>query len=412
MSEPIGARDWRAAVKADVGDAEVFLRLTVAAPRGRDCPWRRVVVRPVTVRGRRAWQFSRYDATQCVAENVHEEALPAALDELLDLPFGSFHVQSATHDLLVRRTARGRVMVSRSRPSLDPAAIDLSHDRSKRRFLTPESAGSLLHALGILNARGRVRPEMQAKYRQVNEFLAVLDPLLRRWRSGEALEMVDCGCGNAYLTFCAHHYAREAYGLRVRTVGIDVRRDSVERSNALRDQLGWTDMEFVATAIRAYAPERPPGLTLSLHACDTATDEALALGVRSGSRAIVAAPCCQHELHERLHADAWRAVLRHGILKQRLADVVTDAFRAAVLRLLGYRTDVVEFVEPVHTTRNLILRGVRTTEPGAETPAREYGALRDLWGVEPHIARLLREQVNEALARARSAQASAPGSPP
>jgi len=167
----------------------------------------------------------------------------------------------------------------------------------------------------------------------------------------------------------------------------------------LRDSLGWPGLEFRTSSIAEFTPREPPDVVLSLHACDTATDEAIAQGIIWGSRVILAAPCCQHELHSQLRAPLFRPVLRHGILRERLADILTDTFRALALRIMGYRTSVIQFVSPEHTSKNLMIRAVKGLKAGHAPSVREYTSLKEYWGVEPSIERLLAGTIRQFLGK-------------
>jgi SAM-dependent methyltransferase len=230
---------------------------------------------------------------------------------------------------------------------------------------------------------------MAGKFHQINEFLRLVDQALGALEPGTDLEIVDCGCGNAYLTFAAYHYLRDVRGVPAHVVGVDVNEEIIGHAAGLRDSLGWEGLEFRVSRIADYQPARPPDLVLSLHACDTATDEAIAQGILWESRIILAAPCCQHELHTQLKAAVMRPVLRHGILKERTADILTDAFRALTLRIMGYRTDVVQFVSPEHTTKNLMIRAVKGLRPGDKAFVRDYKELKEFWGVQPVLERMV-----------------------
>ncbi len=211
------------------------------------------------------------------------------------------------------------------------------------------------------------------------------------------MRIVDCGCGKAYLTFAAYHHLAHARGLPTHLVGVDVNEELIGRVRELRDRLGWGELEFRVARIAEFSPEGRPDVVLSLHACDTATDEAIARGVEWRARVVLAAPCCQHELHNRLEAPEFRAVTRHGILRERQADLVTDALRAAALRVMGYRTSVIEFVDPEATAKNLMIRAELTSRPGHRDAVREYRELKEFWRVCPAIERLLGEPFEELL---------------
>jgi len=399
MSSADEDRDCRAAVRDAVLDEETFVRLTATGRvRGERPPWVKVVVRPVLVRGRRRVQFSYFDAKKDITKNYFGELLLEKLDELLAMPFRQFHVQSTTADLYVRVTKEGKALVTRGKPSLEGRPPTLAHDRRKQYLLPAEASDDFLRAIGITGPSGRVRAAMQGKFRQINEFLRLMGRVLPSEEpAASPIEIVDCGCGKAYLTFAAYHYLNHLRGVSAGVVGVDVNEEIIERCRTLGDSLGWEGLEFRVGRIAEFSPEKSPDLVLSLHACDTATDEAIAQGILWGSHAILAAPCCQHELHDALRAALFQPVLRHGILKERTADIVTDAFRALVLRIMGYRTEVVEFVDPEHTAKNLMIRARKGLKPGDKRFVREYEEMKRFWEVEPHIEELLGQELTQHL---------------
>ncbi|RPI21659.1 MAG: SAM-dependent methyltransferase, partial [Actinobacteria bacterium] len=261
----------------------------------------------------------------------------------------------------------------------------------------------VLRAVGISDAHGVVKPSRRAKYHQVEEFLRSLAPavddalrtgLLRAPTPDDPLRVVDLGCGNAYLTFAAHRYLSATRGLDVALTGVDVKEASWRRNAEIAEALGISgSMTFVRDDISCVVVEPPPEIVLALHACDTATDDALARAVEWGASLILAAPCCHHDVAAQLHrAEApapYGLLTRHGILRERFADTMTDALRGAVLRQLGYRVDVIEFVESKHTPRNTLLRAVRTGTAPSAAVRREFEDLTASWGIEPRLAVLL-----------------------
>jgi SAM-dependent methyltransferase len=229
----------------------------------------------------------------------------------------------------------------------------------------------------------------------------VLDPALDRLPERSPLRVVDLGCGNAYLTFAVYRYLTEARGLSVDLVGVDVRPQARDRNTRLAKELGVDDrVRFVAGTI-ADAPVDGADVVVALHACDTASDDALACAVRWRAPLVLVAPCCHHDLQRQLRATRppapYAPLARHGILRERFADVLTDALRAALLRLLGYSVDVVEFVDSRHTPRNALLRAVRTDAAPAHGLVEDYRALTDAWGVVPCLERLLSEELSAVL---------------
>ncbi|WP_238359740.1 methyltransferase [Micromonospora fiedleri] len=268
--------------------------------------------------------------------------------------------------------------------SQQPAvAVPGGHDRAKAYLLDP--GDPIFAEIG----------GSAAKRRQVDAFLRALAATLPGELTGP-LRVVDLGCGNAYLTFAAYRYLSQR-GLDIELVGVDVREDQRRRNTELAERLGWADrVRFVAGSIADAVVEPAPDLVLALHACDTATDEALARAVRWGARWVLAAPCCHHDVAAQLRAGGAPApyglLTRQGILRERFADVLTDALRAGLLRLYGYRAEVVEFVDSAHTPRNLLIRARRTGAAPTRDQQAEYRQLVEQWRVAPRLETLLRQE--------------------
>ncbi|WP_224273203.1 class I SAM-dependent methyltransferase [Nocardioides lacusdianchii] len=397
-------------LRATVLDADSLVRALASGRRkggpapvvqGREV--RRVEVRVVDLKAGRRLQVTAYDATQAHTTNhaLGEDAR-AVVDALLAEPFANWHVDTvdATHQLRVTKKGAPLLHTAARREAVE---VSRDHDRAKDRLLAEDDP--VLVALGISDAQGRVKPTRQAKYRQVEEFVRLLDASL-----GEALEqghvrtptlddplrIVDLGCGNAYLTFAAHRFltapvAEGGRGLPVRMTGVDVKQQSADHNTQVAAGLG-IEADFVVGSIGEARLEQAPDVVLALHACDTATDDALARAVDWEASLVLAAPCCHHDIASQLRtaeAPAPYAMLtRHGILRERFADTLTDALRASLLRREGYRVDVVEFVESAHTPRNTLLRAVRTGARGAGA-VEEYDELLAAWGVRPRLGELL-----------------------
>jgi SAM-dependent methyltransferase len=273
--------------------------------------------------------------------------------------------------------------------------LDLAHDARKQLALPAGRPDAFLQASGIMDAQGRVRPGMHDKFTQVNELLKLLvhtgelDQL-----SDQSLQILDCGCGSAYLSFAVYHYLNDVRQVPACLVGIDVNETLIRKDNEQSTQLGFAGACFEHASILAYRPRVAPDIVLALHACDTASDEALFQGVVGQARLLLCAPCCHHHLQQQLHTvSPLGPILREGILKQRQGDILTDTFRALILRILGYRTDVVEFVAPEHTDKNLLIRAVRCGPLPDPAAVSEYLALKTFWGVTPYLETLLSEHL-------------------
>ena len=399
MSEPL--LRVLARMRTHLLDPDVLVRAVASGrQRGQELRWRRVELRYVDLKAGPHLQVTAYDDTQAHTSNYAAgDQARDAVDDLLDEPFGNWHVETTTETHQVRVTKKLEAVVH-STPRAEEVVADRSHDREKERLLAPDDP--LFRALGLTDDSGRIKPSRQAKFRQVEDFLRVLDPTvteaiakghLRRPTADDPLRLVDLGCGNAYLTFAAHRLLSGVRELPVRVVGVDVKQQSRDHNAAVAAELG-IDAEFVVGSILGADLVERPEVVLALHACDTATDEALARAVGWQSEVVLAAPCCHHDIAAQLRRSPtpspYAMLTRHGILRERLADTLTDGLRASLLRMAGYRVDVMEFVASEHTPRNTLLRGVRTSGPVKGGGVRkEYDELVETWNVRPRLAELL-----------------------
>lgn len=394
------ATNFIATLKAALLNPDTLIRATFSGvQRGQTMAWVRLVIRPVLLKGNRHLQFSWFDARQNITKNYADDAIAPALDEALALPFANFLVQTSEGDLQVQITKKGKPIIHRHAPKRPaPQSYDLAHDRAKNLLLQPQDAAPFLQAVGIMTQDGKIKAAMQSKYTQINEFLRLLDETGAFATPPESpLQVVDCGCGNAYLTFAMYHYLTALRGISCEMTGIDTNQRLLDNHAEKVAALGWDHLHFAAMPIEAYRPQIAPDVVLALHACDTATDDAIAQGIRWNSRVIVAVPCCHHHLQAQLSEQAAPApfaeMMGYGLVKQRMGDLLTDSFRALLLRLHGYRVDVVEFVGTEHTPKNVMLRAVKTQDITPQTAdpqlRAEYDALKALWQVTPYLEGLL-----------------------
>lgn len=372
--------------------------------KGTTPQWRRAELRYVDLKGGRHLQVTTFDATQAFTKNYPAGDARDAVDALLDEPFGHWNVETTTEHHAVRVTKKLEALVTTTpRVSSSDDPIDRSHDKPKERLLPADDP--VFVTLGISDKDGTLKPSRQGKYRQVEEFLRQLEAgledakgKLRKPIADDPLRIVDLGCGNGYLTFAAQRYLT-LKGLPVVVTGVDVKEQSRDHNSAVAEKLG-VAAEFVAGTISGVELPQPPDVVLALHACDTATDDALARAVEWEAPLVLAAPCCHHDIAAQLRKQPtpspYAALTRHGILRERLADTLTDGLRASLLRISGYRVDVVQFVESQHTPRNTMLRAVRTGGPVKGGSVRkEYDELVAAWQLRPRLGELLGVQPSE-----------------
>jgi len=392
--------DYKQLVRERILASDTFIRAVFSGEqKGASVQWKKVAVRPVELKGQIHLQVSYFDEKKDITKNYLEEA-PAKVEELLTLPFRNIFVESSAGNVQVNFTKKGKALISKSKPTV--TNVDLSHDRQKNKLLTDDNAAPFLKAVGIMTQDGRIKADMQRKYKQINEFLRLVDETASfrpgstqafPAESGQPFHVIDFGCGNAYLTFAIYFYLHEILKLDTHVTGVDVNADLIERHKQKVTSLGWEHISFQTGYITDYKTDTPPDMVIALHACDTATDDAIAQGIRWNSRFIICAPCCQHDLQEQMARidlpDQFASVFQDGIFFERMGDILTDTFRATILRIMGYRTDVTQFVPIEHTAKNLMIRAGKTSKPGDKKWVEQYRKLKSFCGITPYLEKLL-----------------------
>jgi SAM-dependent methyltransferase len=389
------ARDAAHATLVDALGAGFVSATLSGALAGASPPAQKVTVRPVELRDGHRVQFSSFDGRRTTVVNLDPHEARTHLGELLATGFANAYVRTLDGDLQLSHSRRGRPMLVRHRPTA--TRVDVAHDRTRTRLVDDDAP--FLRAFGITDDRGRVKPAMRAKHRQVARFVEIVasavDALADPPAPGDRFVAVDLGCGAGVLTAATYHYLTATRGMDVAMTGVDTNAELLAKVGGVAQALDWGGLSFTTGSIAEHEPAEPPDLVVALHACDTATDDALARAIAWEARLVLVAPCCQHDLQAQLDRHgapgAAAPLLRDGIVRERLGDLLTDALRAEILRAHGYRTDVIEFVSTEHTGKNLMIRAVRTGSGARDGAARQAGsaaaALAAEWGVEPALAR-------------------------
>lgn len=374
-------------------DTSTFVRAVLSGRRrNMQVGYERIDIRLVEIKGELNLQLMQNDGRATSTKNMLPNKL--VVQELLNSGYANIMVESISQVYSIRITKSGDAQVHiENRQSQQ----NLSHDKKKDRLL--DSSDPFLLEVGIADAKGVIKPSRQDKYKQVEEFLRILSPALnaaitagqiRKPTEQAPLQIVDLGCGHAYLTFAAHQFLVNS-GIPVKVVGIDVRVESRDRNNAIAKKLGITStIEFVAEEI-SKTTSQPVDVAIALHACDTATDDAIAWAINGRAKLLLIAPCCHHDIQKQMDAapEPWSAITKFGLMKERLGDLLTDSFRAQLLRIAGYRVEVIEFVAGEHTPRNLMIRAVKTDAKPDLLDIQRYVEMSSQWGVIPALEKKL-----------------------
>jgi SAM-dependent methyltransferase len=378
------------------------VKLTLAKHRGHATGLKNVYVRPVALKKGELLSFLYRHATRDEVKNLTAEDGVRALRELLGAEFLSGHLFTSGGDLRLDFSRKGETRLARSAPTFSEGAPTPSgHGRRKRRAI--EAAGNVyLRELGVTNEGGEVRPAMGDKFRQINRFVEILAGLhaSSTLASAGELSVVDVGAGKGYLTFAVYDYLNNTAGVRAEVTGVEARPQLVELCNQVARRAGFDRLRFKTGLVEDVEVGRADVL-IALHACDTATDDAIYKGVAAGASVIVTAPCCHKELRPQIQSPAaLRGLLRHGIILEREAEGLTDSLRALLLEAAGYSVKVFEFVSTEHTRKNTMIAATRrASDAGVERDRAlaEYRELKSFYGVrEQRLERLLCE--NSSLA--------------
>lgn len=362
-------------------DTGRFVKLTLGKSRNRDTPQlKNIYARPVMVKDELLLQLTYRFADRDEVKNLAPSNALQLLSEQIGGDFLTADLFTLDEQLTLVLSRKGKARINQSRARHQQAAIATDHNRSKVRHL--QSQRSYLHSLGITDSKGEVLPSGQKKYKQINKFVEIIDKLVQQNPLTAGAHIVDMGSGKGYLTFALYDHLANTLGLTVRVTGVELRPNLVEQCNTIAQENGFSGLSFIEGYINSFQPDRIDML-IALHACDTATDDALLQGIRAGADLLVVAPCCQKQVRKDMEPPAEVVpLLRHGIMLERQAAMLTDALRALYLEELGYRTKVFEFIALEHTAKNVMI----TAAKGSPKPeaAQEIDQLKNQFGIQRH----------------------------
>ncbi|MBQ2664264.1 MAG: SAM-dependent methyltransferase [Clostridia bacterium] len=272
------------------------------------------------------------------------------------------------------------------------AAPQTSVVQTGREYVVnPALAKELLTEIGILAKNGKIKNDKIRKYNQIDYFVELMGGVLKEIGERDEYVILDAACGKSYLSFVLNFYLREILKKKCRFIGVDYSKTVIDASKRMAKNLGYNNMEFIQEDLTTWTPNVRPDIVVSLHACDTATDMALGLGIRSQSRAIVSVPCCHKDILKQYSYEPFEPIMKYGILKARLADTLTDGIRAAYLESMGYKVSMIEYISPLETPKNIMIRAVYTGKKSAKAK-EDYENLKKILHVEPAIERFLKEK--------------------
>ena len=362
--------------------SENFVRAVLSGRRrNMQTEYERIDIKPVLIKEELKWQIISSDGKKDLTKNVE---IDFNFIQLFSSGYANLVVDTQTESYQVRISKKDEALVSVSKVNL---SRDLSHDRQKQRMLA--ESNQVFKALDMSDLLGRIKPSKMDKYKQVDEFLRLISQTLdAELLKQDEISVVDLGCGHAYLTFAVGEFLKDKYK-KVSILGVDERDESKVHNEKAALKLK-VEAKFIAAKIFD-TPNQVVDIAIALHACDTATDDAIYWAVKNNAQVIMAAPCCMHELQTQIKEapEPWALLTKNGLVKERLVDLITDSLRAQILKLLGYRVDIVEFIGGEHTARNILIRAVKTNQSFSDIDKDRYQQMLTQWQIKPYLAKLL-----------------------
>lgn len=319
----------------------------------------RVKVRPVMIKDELKYQASEYVGKKVLHINYSEDGLKKRITEYMN-SFRQAQFTMVDASATVLSSKSGTLTCKYKKLAQIKSQKELSHNRTKKYILREGEKVDFLVDLGVMTKEGIIVKSKYDKFRQINRFLEFIEDILPQLDKEKEQTIIDFGCGKSYLTFAMYYYLRIMKGYNIRIIGLDLKKDVISHCNELRTRYGYDKLDFYEGDIASYKGVDRVDMVVTLHACDTATDYALAKAVGWGAKVILSVPCCQHEANRTIDSDMLSPIMDYGILKERFAAISTDAIRAKLLEAEGYQTQILEFIDMEHTPKNLLIRAVKT----------------------------------------------------
>jgi len=365
---------------------ENMLRMTISGKRHGELA-DKVKIRPVKLKEELYFQTSVSDGKKEFHKNYEKAELLEQLDHWLRKDYRQLQMDTTTQSIQALVSKKGKATVKQKIARDMRSARVLDHNRKKRYLLEEGTPIPFLVDLGVMTAEGAIVRSRYDKFRQINRYLEFVEDILPELDKDRELTLIDFGCGKSYLTFALYYYLTVKKQYRIRMIGLDLKKDVMEHCQELAEKYGYDRLTFLTGDIADYDGVEQVDMVVSLHACDTATDYALEKALQWNAKVIFAVPCCHHELNRQMHSTEMNPVLKYGLIQERMAALMTDAFRADVLELEGYQVQVLEFIDMEHTPKNILIRAVKQNTPlSFEKKEKLLDSLQTcmgIWNVNP-----------------------------
>ncbi len=343
-------------------------------------------IRPMFVKEQLVFQLETFQNNQAFHENLNTEEAEKRILEYME-QFKQLQIMTKTMNYTILISKKGKVTIQKKAVKGETKQINLTHNRSKKYILEEGIKVPFLYDLGVQTADGRIVKSRFDKFRQINRFLEFIEDILPQLAKDREVTILDFGCGKSYLTFAMYYYLHELRGYDIRIIGLDLKKDVIQLCNSLSEKYRYEKLKFLEGNIADYTGVEEVDMVVTLHACDTATDFALAKAVGWNAKVILSVPCCQHELNGQIQNDVLAPILKYGLIKERMSALITDALRAEYLEREGYEAQILEFIDMEHTPKNILIRAVKSGKKAKNQEAIKK--CEEQLHVSPMLGRLL-----------------------
>lgn len=372
-------------------------QIILSNPREKDKAFK-IKIRPVMIKGVILFQETVYEGTKVFHSNWEPETMVSRLEQAIACEFKQCEVEHKKFKAVILVSKKGKITINRKQmddtgaESEKDGKIQMAHNRAKKYILNEKIPVPFLVDLGVQTKEGRIVNARYDKFKQINRFLEFIEDILPTLSKETTVHIIDFGCGKSYLTFAMYYYLHDLKGYDVEITGLDLKEDVISHCNSLSRKYGYDKLHFLKGDIADYDGQDHVDMVVTLHACDTATDYALAKAVSWGAKVILSVPCCQHEVNKQIHNEELSSLLQYGIIKERISALVTDAVRANILEAEGYETSILEFIDMEHTPKNLLIRAVKKVgrnELRQQEARRKVDDVTEFLHIDPTLKRLV-----------------------
>lgn len=365
---------------------ETCIQIVLSNPR-RKGEIKKISLRPVIISEGLYFQQTSYIGAKVYHKNLSRDQAVEKTEQALRKEFKQCQIITETEMVVILSNKRGEFSFRTKEKQTERKQGDMEHNRKKKYILEEGTPVPFLKDLGVMTAEGKIVHSKYDKYKQINHFLEFVEDILPELPQGREITLLDFGCGKSYLTFAVYYYLKVLKQYDLRVIGLDLKEDVIEHCNNLKEKYGYEKLQFLKGDIASYQGVDKADIVITLHACDTATDYALEKAVTWGAKVILSVPCCQHELNNQIKNNILHPVLKYGIIKERMAALLTDAIRAEYLESRGYRTQLLEFIDMEHTPKNILIRGIFHGK--AADNREQIKEIEEFFHISPTLGKLL-----------------------